>query len=210
MSAGDAVSHDAFFDENLGPTRVLAILRGYGPKRTLDLCHQAWDLGITLVEIPVQSPADLEALQGAVAEGGRHGRLVGAGTIVSIALLHQVAEAGAAFTVAPGLDEEIALASGAAGVPHLPGVATASEVHRAVQLGMTWLKAFPAAALGTGWIPAIHGPFPQVRLVATGGVDMANAAGFLAAGAAAVSLGSAFAAADPDSVRQLITPPARS
>ena len=77
-------------------------------------------------------------------------------------------------------------------------------MHRAGQLGLTWLKAFPAAALGTGWISAMRGPFPDVRFVATGGIDSDNAAQFLAAGAGAVSLGSAFATADPAQVRGLI------
>jgi 2-dehydro-3-deoxyphosphogluconate aldolase / (4S)-4-hydroxy-2-oxoglutarate aldolase len=182
---------------------VLAILRGYGPQRTLELCSQAWELGVELVEIPVQSAADLEALRVAVAAGAQAGRPVGAGTVRSTDLVETAAAAGAAFTVAPGLDERVAAASRAAGLPHLPGVGSASEVHRALELGFTWQKAFPAAALGTGWVSAMLGPFPQVQLVATGGIDLGNAANFLDAGAAAVSLGSAFASADPDLLRAL-------
>jgi 2-dehydro-3-deoxyphosphogluconate aldolase / (4S)-4-hydroxy-2-oxoglutarate aldolase len=195
--------NDAFFTRHLARPRVMAILRGHGPSRTLDLCRQAWQLGIALVEVPVQSDEDLVSLREAVAAGRDVGRLVGAGTVTSPALVERVARAGAAFTVAPGLDEQVLAASDQAQLPHLPGVGTASEVHRALQLGATWQKAFPAAALGTSWISAMRGPFPQVRLVPTGGVDADNAASFLAAGAAAVSLGSAFAAADPEQVRAL-------
>lgn len=196
-----------FFDEHLRPSRVLAILRGYGPDRTPTLCRQAWDLGITLVEIPVQSDEDLAVLQQAVALGRGQHRLVGAGTVTSPALVEQVAQVGAAFTVAPGLDERVAEASRAAGLPHLPGVATATEIHRALQLGLVWQKAFPAAALGTSWVSAVRGPFPQVRFVATGGIDLDNAAAFLDAGAAAVSLGSAFAGAAPGQVHALTAGP---
>jgi 2-keto-3-deoxy-6-phosphogluconate aldolase len=83
-------------------------------------------------------------------------------------------------------------------------VATATEIHRAARLGLVWLKAFPAAALGPGWFAAMSGPFPQIRLVATGGVDASNAAALLDAGAAAASLGSAFADVGADQIRRLI------
>lgn len=197
---------DDFFGDRLPGTRVLAILRGYEQDRALQLCRQAWGLGIDLVEIPVQSPADLETLRNAAAFGASAGHPVGAGTVTSPELVAAVAAAGAVFTVAPGLDERVAAASRAAGLPHLPGVGTATEVHRALQLGFTWQKAFPAAALGTSWISSMLGPFPQVHLVATGGINLDNAGDFLAAGAAAVSLGSAFASADTDEVRRLISP----
>jgi Entner-Doudoroff aldolase len=194
-----------FFGEHLGSSRVMAILRGYGPSRTAVLCQRAWDLGIGLVEVPVQSEDDLVALRQAVALGRERSRLVGAGTVTSVALVEQVVEAGAAFTVAPGLDERVVEASRAVGLPHLPGVGTATEIHHALGLGLTWLKAFPAAALGAAWVSAMRGPFPQARLVATGGIDLENARDFLAAGAAAVSFGSAFAAADAEQLRALAT-----
>ena len=76
---------------------------------------------------------------------------------------------------------------------HLPGVATPSEIQQALRHGATWLKAFPATVLGTGWFAAMRGPFPEVNLVATGGVSAHNAADYLAAGARAVAVGSALA-----------------
>ena len=200
------VTDDDFFTRHLRGPRVMAILRGHGPDRTLELCRQAWTLGIDLVEIPIQSTADVEALRLAVAAGADAGHPVGAGTVTSPELVATAAAAGAAFTVSPGLDDQVAAASRAAGLPHLPGVGTATEVHRALALGFIWQKAFPAAALGAGWVSAIRGPFPQVLLVATGGIDLDNAGAFLAAGAAAVSLGSAFASADAAQVHRLTEP----
>jgi 2-dehydro-3-deoxyphosphogluconate aldolase / (4S)-4-hydroxy-2-oxoglutarate aldolase len=191
------------FDSYFRSAPVMVILRGLGAQRTVELCQRAWHLRIPLVEIPVQSDADLDALAMAVAEARVTGRLVGAGTITTVELVNQVADAGAAFTVAPGLDDQIATASARRGLPHLPGVATATEVHRALQLGLRWQKMFPAAQLGSGWITALRAPFPAARFVATGGISTGNAGEFLHAGAAAVSLGSSFADSADDAIREL-------
>src|SRR5699024_6972619 len=102
---------------------------------------------------------------------------------------------GAAFTVAPGLLPSTVEGAREAGVPHLPGVATSSEIQQARVLGCGWLKAFPASVLGTAWMKAQQQPFPDLRLVATGGVSAENATSFLAAGCRAVALGSALRSA---------------
>ncbi|MDQ0574532.1 bifunctional 4-hydroxy-2-oxoglutarate aldolase/2-dehydro-3-deoxy-phosphogluconate aldolase [Agromyces albus] len=182
---------NAEFDEILAGRPLMAILRGLGASRSLEIARRAWELGIEVVELPIQSPADLEALT-AVAEAGRaEGRLVGAGTVVSARHVELAASAGAAFTVSPGFDADVVRASVAAGLPPLPGVATASEVQAAMALGLTWLKAFPASLLGAPWFAAMAGPFPDARFVATGGMDAANAGAFLDAGVRTVAVGSA-------------------
>ncbi|MEU6700375.1 bifunctional 4-hydroxy-2-oxoglutarate aldolase/2-dehydro-3-deoxy-phosphogluconate aldolase [Pseudonocardia sp. NPDC046786] len=180
-----------FFDAELGERPLMAILRGLPPDRTVELAERAWDAGFGAVEVPVQSAASLDALRATVDAGRRRGRPVGAGTVLSPEHVTRAAAAGAAFTVSPGTDPAVAVASATAGLAHLPGVATATDVQRAVGLGLRWLKAFPASLLGPGWFGAMHGPFPQARFVATGGMDAGNAAGYLAAGAAAVAVGSA-------------------
>lgn len=182
---------NAEFDEILGGQPLMAILRGMGATRSLELARRAWELGIDVVELPIQSDADLESLA-AVAEAARaSGHLVGAGTVVSVRHVELAASAGAAFTVSPGFDADVVRASVAAGLPPLPGAATASEVQAAMALGLTWLKAFPASLLGTGWFAAMAGPFPGARFVATGGMDAENAAAFLAAGVRTVAVGAA-------------------
>lgn len=180
-----------FFDNEFERTAVMAILRGYSPERTVELARRAWAVGIDCVEIPVQSPEAVEALAATVAEGRQHGKTVGAGTVVNRDRLQWAIDAGAGFTVAPGLDLAVAEASTEAGLAHLPGVATASEVQRATEHGLHWVKAFPASSLGTSWIQGMRGPFPDVRIVATGGINAHNAADYLAAGADVVAVGSA-------------------
>ncbi|WP_194891796.1 bifunctional 4-hydroxy-2-oxoglutarate aldolase/2-dehydro-3-deoxy-phosphogluconate aldolase [Catenulispora pinisilvae] len=203
MTGSHPVPQDVF-DEMFRHSPVLAILRGLDQPTTLDLCHRLWDLGVVAVEIPVQRERDLATLAAAATAGKHRRRLVGAGTVTSVELVAQVAAAGAAFTVAPGLDEHVLTACTGLGLAHLPGVATGTEVQHATRLRLRWLKAFPAAQLGSAWITAMLAPFPDARFVATGGITTGNAGAFLAAGAAAVSLGASLADADDDAIQTLI------
>jgi len=189
------------FEDMFGGSPLMAILRGMGVERSLAVSTSAWDLGIDVVELPIQTEEDLEALRVVAAAGKERGKTVGAGTVVSVQHVAQAASAGAVFTVSPGFDLEVVRASHEAGLLSMPGVATASEVQLAMKSGLTWLKAFPASVLGTQWLSAMHGPFPHARFVTTGGMNAANAGEFLAAGARVVAVGSALE--DPAQLPQL-------
>jgi 2-dehydro-3-deoxyphosphogluconate aldolase/(4S)-4-hydroxy-2-oxoglutarate aldolase len=192
---------NARFSEIFNAVPLMAILRGMGVERSLAVATTAWDLGIDVIELPIQRPDDIEAL-GVVARAAQErGKVVGAGTVVSLEHVRQAASAGARFTVSPGFDLEVVRASSDAGMPSMPGVATASEVQFALKEGLTWLKVFPASVLGTAWINAMHGPFPQAKFVTTGGITAANAGEFLRAGARVVAVGSALE--DPSQLPRL-------
>lgn len=180
-----------WFDTAFASSPVMAILRGFSPEKTVELARKAWSIGIDCVEVPIQNAAAVEALEATVRAGAELGKSVGAGTVISVEHVRQAAASGAVFTVSPGFDPEVARASLDAGLPHLPGIATASEIQAALKLDLGWVKAFPASDLGSGWFTALHGPFPGVRFVATGGINAHNTAEFLNAGADVVSLGSA-------------------
>ncbi|WP_221620256.1 bifunctional 4-hydroxy-2-oxoglutarate aldolase/2-dehydro-3-deoxy-phosphogluconate aldolase [Arachnia propionica] len=181
----------ARFDAEFRPVPAMVILRGLGPGRSLELAEAAWEAGIRAVEIPVQQEQDLDTLREVARCAGTRGRSVGAGTVVDPDQVAAVRDAGAAYVVSPGLDPALVATCLSQGLPPLPGVATGSEVQRAVTMGLTWLKVFPAAVLGPGWFTAMRGPFPQVKFVATGGISAATAQDFLDAGASAVALGAA-------------------
>jgi len=185
-----------FFDRAFRLHRAMAIFRGADEEAVAVLSRRAWTAGLVLVEVPLQSPQSERALRTAVAEATRYSAWagVGAGTITSVELVEKAGAAGAAFTVAPGFDPEVLTRSLELGMPHLPGVATPTEVQSAMKIGARWLKAFPADALGEAWFSGMRAPFPTVRFLATGGVTGENALRFLDAGAAAVSFGSSFAA----------------
>jgi len=185
------MTDNSVFEDIFRDVPLMAILRGMGVERTLATATRAWDLGISAVEVPVQTPTDVEALRVVAQAARERGLTVGAGTVVSPEHVRQAADAGAAFTVSPGFDVDVVRASHDAGLPPLPGVSTATEVQHALSEGLTWLKAFPASLLGTGWFPAMRGPFPQARFVATGGMDSGNARSYLDAGVRVVAVGSA-------------------
>ncbi|WP_433124392.1 bifunctional 4-hydroxy-2-oxoglutarate aldolase/2-dehydro-3-deoxy-phosphogluconate aldolase [Micromonospora sp. CA-240977] len=191
----------ADFEHIFGGARVMAILRGLPVAETVRLAERAWDLGIDVVEVPVATADAVPSLRAAVAAGAERGRIVGAGTVLDVEQVAAAADAGARFTVAPGLDLAIADAAAARGLPHLPGVATPTEAQQALRHGLTWLKAFPAISLGPAWFKAMAGPLPQLRFVATGGLDAGNAAAFLQAGVRVAAVGSALS--DPNQLDQL-------
>jgi 2-dehydro-3-deoxyphosphogluconate aldolase / (4S)-4-hydroxy-2-oxoglutarate aldolase len=171
--------------------RIMVILRGFSPGRTVELAERAWGLGIEVLEVPVQSEEGFAALSAAVEAGRRLGRPVGAGTVTTPGQMQRVAESGATFAVSPGLDLALVASARECGLAYLPGVGTATDVQAATAAGLTHLKGFPASVLGPEWFRAMRGPFPQVTFVATGGIDASNATDFLDAGVNAVAIGSA-------------------
>jgi 2-dehydro-3-deoxyphosphogluconate aldolase/(4S)-4-hydroxy-2-oxoglutarate aldolase len=109
------------------------------------------------------------------------GAIVGAGTVLTAADLAAVEAAGASFAISPGGTDSLYDASKHAGIPLLPGIATASELMRGLEHGWTRFKFFPAES--SGGIPALKGfagPFAQVKFCPTGGIDAAKAPGYLA------------------------------
>ncbi|OLL72421.1 4-Hydroxy-2-oxoglutarate aldolase, 2-dehydro-3-deoxyphosphogluconate aldolase [Pseudonocardia sp. Ae168_Ps1] len=182
--------------------RVMAILRNLPVTETLRLSRTAWDLGIELVEVPIGSADAVPVLEAVLAEGRERGLPVGAGTVTRPEQVDVCERLGVPFCVAPGLDARIVTGCAERGIAHLPGVATASEIQAAVALGCTWVKAFPADALGLRWFTGMaRGPFPEVSFVATGGMDARCAPDYLAAGASMVAVGSALD--DPDQLGRL-------
>lgn len=186
----------------LTPHPLMVIFRGEGPEESVRLATLAWQSGIGVIEVTLQSAADVESLEAVSDTMAKLGSaLVGAGTVTTLADVDNAVAAGAAFTVSPGLDLEVVRHSENRGLPSLPGVSTPTEVHTAVRAGLTWLKAFPASLLGPSWFRAIRGPFPEVTFIATGGLKVADVVPLREAGVHTVALGSALT--NPDELAQL-------
>ena len=105
---------------------------------------------------------------------------IGAGTVINGQQCVEALNAGAKFIVSPGLSEEVAGICSANGVEDFPGCVTPTEIMRALELGITTVKFFPANVYGgLKAIKALSGPFPQVKFIPTGGVDLTNLKEFL-------------------------------
>ncbi len=131
--------------------------------------------GIRVLEITLRTDCALDAIRLIARE--RPDAIVGAGTVLTPRDAEKAAKAGARFLVSPGLTKPLAHQDA---LPLLPGVATSSEVMRALEWGFTHLKFFPAVpAGGVPYLKGIGGPLPQVKFCPTGGVDARNAADFL-------------------------------
>lgn len=134
--------------------------------------------GLPVIEVTLRTPWALDALH---TMAGVTGAIVGAGTVRNPRQLDEALAAGAKFIVSPGLTESLAEAAIASGVPFLPGIATASDLMRGLDLGLSRFKFFPAeAAGGRPALKALSGPFPELRFCPTGGVRIENAADWLA------------------------------
>jgi len=136
------------------------------------------EAGLPVIEVTLRTPGALQAIK---KMSEVPGAIVGAGTVLNEAQLARSIEAGSKFIVSPGLTNPMALAARDTGIAFLPGVATASDIMRGLDLGLTRFKFFPAEA--SGGIPAIKAlsaPFGEARFCPTGGIRSDTAAEWLA------------------------------
>lgn len=135
--------------------------------------------GLRVIEMTMRT-ADALAIMGEMKQAAPD-LIVGMGTLRTQDDVRAALAAGADFLVSPGLTPELAPAMMKAGIPALPGVATASEAMAAAALGFTGLKFFPAEpAGGLDYLKALHGPLPDIRFCPTGGISAERAADYLA------------------------------
>ena len=135
--------------------------------------------GLPVAEITFRTACAAEAIALGVKEfPDMH---IGAGTVINAEQAQKAIDAGAQFIVSPGLSAEVAEVCKTADIPYLPGCATPTEIMQAISLGITTVKFFPANVYGgLSAIKALSAPFPQVKFLPTGGVDMNNIKDFLA------------------------------
>lgn len=134
--------------------------------------------GLPVLEVTLRTPAALEAIE---AMKRVSGAIVGAGTVTSEEELQAALRAGSEFIVSPGLTGRLGTAALRAGAPFLPGVATAGDIMRGLEMGLTHFKFFPAmAAGGLPALQALAAPFGQCRFCPTGGITPENAREWLA------------------------------
>ncbi|SDH08891.1 2-dehydro-3-deoxyphosphogluconate aldolase / (4S)-4-hydroxy-2-oxoglutarate aldolase [Leifsonia sp. 98AMF] len=168
--------------------RALAVVRAPRVDDPAALCRALAAGGIRTVEFTFTTPG----VEAVIAEAvrGADDVIVGAGTVTDARSAEAAVAAGAQFLVTPGISEGAAGVAREAGIPILLGALTPSEVMRALAFGAAAVKIFPAGLVGPAYLTDLRGPFPGVPVVPSGGLDAANAADWMRAGALAVTAGS--------------------
>ena len=165
-------------DEIMRTSPVIPVLVLDGDHDWAELAETFVEAGLRVLEVTLRTSTALDAIR----QMSRvPGAIVGAGTVLNQEQLDQAVSAGAQFIVSPGLTEPLAKAVSRSGVAYLPGVATAGDIMRGLDLGLDRFKFFPAESSGgIGALKALSGPFGSIRFCPTGGIRPDNAAQWLA------------------------------
>ena len=169
---------------------VVAILRGITPEEMLSVCEVLYSAGIRLLEVPLNSPDACASIKLAADKYHADGSmLIGAGTVLTIEDVRQVAAAGGKFIISPDTNSEVIAETKRLGLISIPGFFTPTEAFAALRAGADYLKLFPAGVNGVGYIKDIKAVI-KAPILAVGGVNAGNIPEFLTL-CAGVGIGSA-------------------
>ncbi len=169
---------------------IVAVVRADDSKRLVEVIDALAAGGVMVAEVTFTVPDAVEVIRRARATLGER-VLLGAGTVLDSETARAAILAGAQFLVAPTLNLDVIRLAHRYDVAVMPGAFTPTEVLTAWEAGADVVKIFPAEVGGPGYLKALRGPLPQVRLMPTGGVDLTTGAAFLAAGACCLGVGGA-------------------
>jgi 2-dehydro-3-deoxyphosphogluconate aldolase/(4S)-4-hydroxy-2-oxoglutarate aldolase len=172
--------------EQLG---VLAVLRGPSPDLTIRMVAALVEGGITGIEITFSTPNAAQVVRSLDQEFGSQ-ILLGMGTLTLPGQVKEAMDAGAKFLVSPHIESTLAETMASCGLPVMMGALTPSEVMQAWTSGSDVVKVFPGSLGGPTYMKALKGPFPEIPMMPTGGVNENNLEEWFAAGAFAVGAGS--------------------
>jgi 2-dehydro-3-deoxyphosphogluconate aldolase / (4S)-4-hydroxy-2-oxoglutarate aldolase len=175
--------------KKIGETGLVPVVRA----ASFEEARQAVDAicagGISVIEITMTVPNAPALIRAVVRQYGNK-VLTGAGTVLNSEQASECLEAGAEFLVSPGLSVPVLRAAQARGKLAIPGALTPTELMIASLEGARVIKIFPCENMGGAkYIKALKAPFPRVELIPTGGVNLSNAAAYIAAGAFALGVG---------------------
>jgi 2-dehydro-3-deoxyphosphogalactonate aldolase len=169
---------------------LVAILRGLAPQDAAMVGRTLFDAGFRLIEVPLNRPGALDAM-GIIRDLAPPDALVGGGTMLTVADVDAVADAGGRIFVAPNCDPAVIAHARERGLLCAPGVATPSEAFAALAAGAHILKLFPAETIGPAGLKAMKSVLPEgTPLWPVGGVAPEQIAAWKAAGATGAGIGS--------------------
>lgn len=167
---------------------IVAVVRGTSDELIMKAIEAALDGGLNVVEVAFTVPNALEIIKRLV-ESVSDDVILGAGTVLTPEMAADAVDAGAQFIVSPNVNLATIEMAKSRGVPVFPGALTPTEVATAWQAGADMVKIFPANVMGPTYLKDLHGPFPQIKFMPTGGVNLNTARDYLENGAAALGVG---------------------
>lgn len=168
--------------------QVIAVLRTNHASEYAPVIESLLAGGVRLIELTLTTRdvfdhlPDIRETFGDAAE-------IGVGTVTTMGQAERSLDAGAQFLVTPSMNLDIVKAAVARGIPIIPGGLTPTELYAGWSAGAAAVKVFPASTVGSDYIGQLHGPFPKMGLIPSGGISIEEAPQWISAGALAVSLG---------------------
>jgi 2-dehydro-3-deoxyphosphogluconate aldolase / (4S)-4-hydroxy-2-oxoglutarate aldolase len=174
--------------ESIGRIGIVPSFRLSSAEDTIFAAETVAESGIPVAEVTLTTPKALEVI--ARLACSKSDEVVGAGTVLDVEAARRCLDAGARFLSSPGLDLEIMEFASKHSVAIIPGALTPSEIMAAWKAGADFIKIFPCSPMGgASYIRTLRAPFPDVPLIAAGGVTQQTAAEFMEAGAIALGVG---------------------
>lgn len=178
------------YDRNFAQCPLIAIIRGVTPGEAVDIGAALIEGGISIIEVPLNSPEPLKSIELLSKRFGGHAS-IGAGTVLKPEQVQAVRDSGGQLIVSPNMNPAVIRATAEAGMVSCPGIFTPSEAFAALDAGAHTLKLFPAEAASPKVVKAMRAVLPRdVPLVVVGGVSPDSIASWLEAGADGFGLGS--------------------
>ena len=177
-------------------TGCVAVVRGDDADEAVKTVDAVIAGGVTGIELTFTVPHAAKALDELSEKyGDREDVLIGAGTVLDPATARLAIIAGAKFIVSPSFNADVAKICNLYSIPYTPGCFTPTEIQTALEAGVDLVKVFPGSVAGPAMVKALHGPFPQLAIMPTGGVSLDNLETWFDAGVTLVGAGSNLTAA---------------
>jgi len=169
---------------------IAAVVRGTSDELIMKAIEAALEGGVNVIEVTFTVPNALEIIERLAAKVSED-VILGAGTVLTAEMAANALDAGAQFIVSPSTSLATIEMAKSRGVPVFPGALTPTEVITAWQAGGDIIKIFPANVVGPTYLKDLHGPFPDIPFMPTGGVDLNTARSWLENGAVCLGVGGA-------------------